>query len=78
MANLDSRSKRASSVNIAKSYAAAMVLPDGTITSDADRQHAAWSYSGIDAQTIGGGGMTVGGVFSSGVFGGRIIRVMGR
>lgn len=48
MANLDSRSKRASSVGIVLSFILAPVLPDGTI-SQADRQHTAWSYSGIVA-----------------------------
>ncbi len=47
MANLDTQSKRASSVNILKPYQLALVLPDGTIAK-ADRQHTAWSYSGID------------------------------
>jgi hypothetical protein len=44
--DLDSRSRRASSVNLLKSYAATLVLPDGTISA-ADRQHTAWAYSGI-------------------------------
>ena len=48
MANLDSRSKRASSVGILLSFILALVLPDGTIA-QADRQHIAWSYSGIEA-----------------------------
>ena len=48
MANLDTRSKRASSVNILLSMILAPVFPDGTI-SQADRQHTAWSYSGIAA-----------------------------
>ena len=45
---MDTRSKRASSVNILLSTILAPVLPDGTI-SQADRQHTAWSYSGIRA-----------------------------
>ena len=45
---VDTRSKRASSVNILLSTTLALVLPDGTI-SWADRQHTAWSYSGIRA-----------------------------
>jgi hypothetical protein len=53
MANLDTRSKRASSVNFEKSYAASMVLPDGTIGA-LDRQHSAWSYSGVLASFPGG------------------------
>ena len=48
MANLDSRSKRASSVGILLSFILALVLPDGTIA-DADRQHSIWTYSGIAA-----------------------------
>lgn len=46
MANLDSRSKRASSVNILKPFMADLVLPDATI-SQGDRQHIALAYSGI-------------------------------
>ena len=46
MANLDSRSKRASSVSILLAFVLAPVLPDGTI-GQGDRQHIAWSYSGI-------------------------------
>ena len=46
MANLDSRSKRASSVGIMMVTTLAPVLPDGTI-GDGDRQHIAGTYSGI-------------------------------
>lgn len=46
MADLDNRSKRASSVNILKPYAVDLVLPDAAI-SQGDRQHSAWAYSGI-------------------------------
>lgn len=46
MANLDTRSKRASSVNVLLSFIAAPVLPDGTL-GQGDRQHAASLYSGI-------------------------------
>lgn len=46
MANLDTRSKRASSVGIALSFVLAPPLPDGTI-GQGDRQHIAVSYSGI-------------------------------
>lgn len=46
MADLDSRSKRASSIAIMLSFVAAPVLPDGTID-QGDRQHVAFSYSGI-------------------------------
>lgn len=49
MANLDSRSKRASSVQILVPSLVAPVLPDGTLA-QGDRQHIAWSYSGIAAQ----------------------------
>jgi hypothetical protein len=48
MADLDSRSKRASSVQLLTPYNLALVLPDGTI-STADRQHIVWMYSGITA-----------------------------
>jgi hypothetical protein len=48
MANLDSRSKRASSVGILLVSVLSPVLPDGTIA-QGDRQHVAWSYSGIAA-----------------------------
>lgn len=46
MANLDTRSKRASSVNFWQPSIMALVLPDGTL-SQGDRQHTAWDYSGI-------------------------------
>jgi len=46
MANLDTRSKRASSVNILLPFILAPILPDGTIDGG-DRQHIALSYSGI-------------------------------
>jgi hypothetical protein len=48
VADLDSRSKRASSVQILAPFILAPVLPDGTIA-QADRQHIALSYSGIQA-----------------------------
>lgn len=48
MANLDSRSKRASSVDLF-GLLLAPVLPDGTI-GQGDRQHIAFSYSGITAE----------------------------
>lgn len=48
MANLDTRSKRASSVGILLPFLFAPVLPDGTID-QGDRQHIAYSYSGIAA-----------------------------
>lgn len=51
MANLDTRSKRASSVQILAPYNLALVLPDGTIAS-ADMQHIAWTYSGIAAISL--------------------------
>lgn len=43
---LDSRSKRASSVNFLKPYALDLILPDGAI-GQGDRQHIIWDYSGI-------------------------------
>ena len=51
MANLDSRSKRASSVGILLVSILAPPLPDGDISTQADKQHVAWSYSGINAET---------------------------
>lgn len=49
MADLDTRSKRASSVGILVGFfVLALPLPDGAIA-QADRQHIAWSYSGIAA-----------------------------
>lgn len=42
---MDTRSKRASSVNLLKPYAAALVLPDGDIDAG-DRKHSAWDYAG--------------------------------
>ena len=49
MANLDTRSKRASSVGILLVSVLAPPLPDGAITALGDRQHIAWEYSGIEA-----------------------------
>lgn len=46
MADLDTRSKRASSIQTLKSYVIAPPLPDGTI-GQGDRQHIAFTYSGI-------------------------------
>lgn len=56
MANLDTRSKRASSVQFMAPYIGSLVLPDGTI-GQGDRQHTAWSYSGIlaTAAVVGSG-----------------------
>lgn len=51
MANLDTRSKRASSVGFWKPYVMALPLPDGAI-SQGDRQHSAWDYSGILASGV--------------------------
>ena len=48
MANLDTRSKRASSVGIMLFSIAAPVLPDGAF-SQGDREHIAVSYSGLAA-----------------------------
>ena len=50
MADLDSRSKRASSVQILLPFVHAPVLPDGTIA-QGDRQQTAHMYSGILAST---------------------------
>lgn len=46
MANLDSRSKRASSVGLLMPFLLAPPLPDGTLAAG-DRQHSAFTYSGI-------------------------------
>ena len=43
---LDTRSKRASSVQVLMPYIIASVMPDGTLN-QGDRQHIALSYSGI-------------------------------
>lgn len=48
MANLDTTSKRRASIQIAMPYAIAPPSPDGTLA-QGDRQHIAWSYSGINA-----------------------------
>ena len=48
MADLDTRSKRASGVSALRPYMIAPVLPDGTID-QIDRQHVAWMYGGIAA-----------------------------
>ena len=46
MADLDTRARRASSVQVLAPWLASPVLPDGAI-GQGDRQHMAWSYSGI-------------------------------
>jgi hypothetical protein len=51
MADLDSRSKRASSVAIMSPSNNNPLLPDSTIA-QGDRQHIAMSYSGIAAAAI--------------------------
>lgn len=51
MADLDTRSKRASSVGFWKPYAMALVLPDGAI-GQGDRQHSVWDYAGILASAL--------------------------
>lgn len=43
---LDTRSKRASSVRFGQPWMIAVVLPDGDLQQN-DRQHQAWTYSGI-------------------------------
>lgn len=48
MANLDTRSKRASSVAIMFASVLAPPLPDAALD-QGDRQHVAFSYSGIEA-----------------------------
>lgn len=53
MANLDTRSKRASSVQILAPAVLSPVLPDATID-QGDRQHVALTYSGILATGAGG------------------------
>lgn len=50
MANLDTRSKRSSSILNRLPFRRSLPLPDGTI-SQGDRQHIAWAYSGILAAT---------------------------
>ena len=54
MADLDTTSKRRSAVQIMESYNLAPPAPDGTI-SQLDRQHIAWTYSGISALAAAGG-----------------------
>jgi len=53
MADLDTRSKRASSVQLLVPSTLAPVLPDATLD-QGDRQHIALSYSGIAAAAAGG------------------------
>lgn len=48
MANLDSPSKRISSLGVTLHFIQAAPLPDGTLD-QGDRQHIAVSYSGIEA-----------------------------
>lgn len=51
MANLDTRSKRASSVQVLSPWVLAPPAPDGLIDGG-DRQHIAWTYSGILVATL--------------------------
>ncbi len=44
---IDTRSKRASSARFGQPWMVAVVLPDGNINEQVDRQHQAWVYSGI-------------------------------
>lgn len=53
MADLDTRSKRASSVQLLVPSLVAPPLPDNSI-SQADRQHIAWTYSGISSVAAAG------------------------
>ena len=53
MADLDTRSKRASSMQILEPATLAPVLPDGAI-GQGDRQHIARAYGGINAAPPGG------------------------
>lgn len=62
MADLDTRSKRASSVQIFLPFVLSPVLPDGTIN-QGDRQHTAMSYSGIAAS---GGSPSISGLLTAG------------
>jgi len=48
MADLDTRSKRSSSVNVLNPSALALVLPDGTLDAG-DRKQSAWAYSASEA-----------------------------
>lgn len=52
MADLDTRSKRSSSVGFWKPYVMTLPLPDNAI-SQGDRQQAVWDYSGITFSTTG-------------------------
>lgn len=49
MSDLDSTSKRRSSVQAALTFVAAPPLPDGTLDAG-DRQHMAYTYSGVLAE----------------------------
>ena len=53
VADLNTRSKRASSVNLLKPYIVDLVLPDASID-QGDRQHSVWAYSGILAAGAAG------------------------
>ena len=57
MADLDSRSKRNSGINVALMWARPTPLPDSTVGAG-DRQHLVGYYSGIAAQTPATGGGT--------------------
>ena len=47
MADLDTRPKRASSLHFWKPYDTCLMFPVGDTIDQKNRQHIAWSYSGI-------------------------------
>lgn len=47
MANLDTRSKRASSLHVWKVYDTCLMSPIADTIDQKNRQHIAWAYSGI-------------------------------
>jgi len=54
VADLNTRSKRASSIRLWMPFVLAPPLPDGTL-GQGDRQHIAWTYSGILAAAAAAG-----------------------
>lgn len=45
--SIDTRQKRASSIGMARPWMVQLPVPDGTITSAADRQQVAYRYTGV-------------------------------
>jgi hypothetical protein len=75
---IDTEAKRKSCIGLALPMLRPGVVPDGSDLSAAQRLHVDGLYSGIAAAAPPAAGDAIGGVFRSGVFGGRVLRAGGR